>query len=320
MIAEISEAAREFHCMGGQFAVHVGGSTATGTTPTLATMLAEARLRALHRRLSRFEPDSELSLFNDAPEEVVFAGGLLRRLARAVVQAGALSDGLVDATRLTELEQAGYAASRAGLRGLSLAEVIEGAPAPTPAGAHADRLWRAITVDDAAGTITRPPGLRIDSGGLGKGLAADIVAGTLADHPTFAVDCAGDVRIGGSARIPRSVLVEDPAGGDPLHEFEIVRGAAATSGIGRRSWRTRDGGAAHHLIDPGTGQPAWTGIVQATALAPTALEAEILAKAALLAGPQRGLGLLSLGGVLVHADGTVEIVDAADGLVRHGAR
>ncbi|MGH2841846.1 MAG: FAD:protein FMN transferase, partial [Solirubrobacteraceae bacterium] len=67
----------------------------------------------------------------------------------------------------------------------------------------------------------------------------------------------------------------------------------------------------HHLIDPATGRPAWTGVVQATALAPTALEAEILAKAALLAGPQRGPGLLSLGGVLVLAGGAVEVVAPA---------
>jgi thiamine biosynthesis lipoprotein len=314
VIVERREAVREFHCMGGQCVVHVGGSGAGGTTPTLATMLAEARLRALHRRLSRFEPDSELSQLNDDPEQTVFAGSLLRRLAHAVVEAGALSHGLVDATRLTELEQAGYASSRVGLSGLSLAELIAGAPAPKPAEAHPDRLWRAIAIDDAAGTITRPPGVRIDSGGLGKGLAADVVGATLADHATFAVDCGGDVRIGGSARIPRPVFVENPFGGDPLHEFELVHGAAATSGIGRRSWRGRDGATAHHLIDPATGAPAWTGIVQATALAPTALEAEILAKAALLAGPRRGLGLLALGGVLVHADGTTEVVDAAKGL------
>jgi FAD:protein FMN transferase len=320
VIAERLEAAREFHCMGGKCAVHVGGPAANGMTPMLAAMLAEARLRALHRRLSRFEPESELSRLNGDPGEVVFAGGLLRQLARAVAQAGALSDGLVDATRLTELEQAGYASSRVGLRGLSLTDVIDAAPAAKPARAHPDRLWRAITIDDAAGTITRPPGVRIDSGGLGKGLAADVIGATLADHPTFAVDCAGDVRIGGSGRIPRVVLVENPFGGEPVHAFDLVRGAAATSGIGRRSWRTGDGAAAHHLIDPATGQPAWTGVVQATALAPTALEAEILAKAALLAGPQRGIGLLSLGGVLVLADGSVEVVDAAEGLTGRHAR
>ena len=45
-----------------------------------------------------------------------------------------------------------------------------------------------------------------------------------------------------------------------------------------------------------------------TALAPTALEAETLAKAALLCGPRGGAALLAEhGGVLVHDDGDVEL-------------
>ncbi|HSD79319.1 MAG TPA: FAD:protein FMN transferase, partial [Solirubrobacteraceae bacterium] len=84
-------------------------------------------------------------------------------------------------------------------------------------------------------------------------------------------------------------------------------GAVATSGVTRRRWRTAGGTgpAAHHLLDPATGRPAWTGVLQATALAPTAAEAEVRAKAALLAGPQEGVGFLTHGGVLVLAGGRV---------------
>lgn len=90
-----------------------------------------------------------------------------------------------------------------------------------------------------------------------------------------------------------------------MHEFELVDGAAATSGIGRRSWRGRGGRPTQQLIDPATGRPAWTGVVQATALARTALEAEILAKAALLAARLRttheALSLATLAALAVHA-------------------
>ena len=64
---------------------------------------------------------------------------------------------------------------------------------------------------------------------------------------------------------------------------------ASTSACGA----TRTGRPAHHLLDPSTGRPAWTGLVGATALAPTALEAETLAKIALLSGPARGLRVLA---------------------------
>jgi thiamine biosynthesis lipoprotein len=303
------EAARSFDCFGGRVTVHVGGRSASATAAPLAALLAQGRLLGLHDRLSRFDPASELSLLNADPDPVVHASGLLRRLARAVVEAGERSGGLVDATLVGALQRAGYGASRAGAPGLAPADLLAGpGRKPRPARPHPDRGWQQIVVDDEARTIARPPGLRIDSGGLGKGLAADLVARTLAGHATFAVDCAGDVRIGGSAGIARRVLVADPGGDRPLHELSISDGAVATSGITRRSWRDERGAAAHHLLDPATGEPAWTGVIQATALAATALEAETLAKAALLAGPERGRELLAAGGgVLVLDGGIVEI-------------
>jgi thiamine biosynthesis lipoprotein len=89
--------------------------------------------------------------------------------------------------------------------------------------------------------------------------------------------------------------------------------------LGRRIWRTSSG-FGHHLIDPSTGEPAWTGVVQATAVAPTAVEAEALAKAALLSGPDAGLRKLEHGGgVLVMDDGTVRLAGAAAGAVQSAA-
>lgn len=303
------ECVRRFECFGAQVEVRVGGRSTSGVTAELAAALAQARLLGLHARLSRFAPDSELSRLNADPGASVHASRLLRRLARAVVQAARRSGGLVDATLVDELENAGYGASRAGVTGLSAAEIVRLGGSRRPARPHPERAWRRIVVDDEARTIARPPGLRLDSGGLGKGLAADIIAASLADHPLFAVDCAGDVRIGGSAPTARRLLVEDPFGGSPVHELRIAAGAVATSGITRRSWRGPDGAAMHHLLDPASGMPAWTGVVQATALAPTALEAETLAKGALLAGPRHGRDLLEHGGVLVLDDGTLELVD-----------
>ena len=82
-----------------------------------------------------------------------------------------------------------------------------------------------------------------------------------------------------------------------------ARRAIATSGLRTRTWKTPDG-YAHHLIDPASGEPAWTGVIQATALAATALEAETLAKTALLRGPHAGRTLLARhGGALILDDG-----------------
>src|SRR2546423_303499 len=75
---------------------------------------------------------------------------------------------------------------------------------------------------------------------------------------------------------PYSVGIVEPFDDRVIHEIEIAGGGIATSGVGSRLWADGSGGHAHHLLDPATGEPAWTGVVLATALAPTTLEAEAL--------------------------------------------
>jgi thiamine biosynthesis lipoprotein len=179
-------------------------------------------------------------------------------------------------------------------------------PQRRPAAPSLASRWREIVV--GANTVTRPPGVGLDSGGLAKGLFADLLGADLGGHRSFAVDCSGDLLLGGD--LVREVHVDDPFGrGGPLHTFRLAAGGVATSGIARRSWRDADGRPAHHLLDPSTGCPAYTGIVQATALAPTALEAEIRAKAALLSGPSAADAWLPDGGVIVFDDGRHRVLE-----------
>lgn len=144
---------------------------------------------------------------------------------------------------------------------------------------------------------------------------ADLVGEALAGFRSFAVDCCGDLRVGGTAGLARVIQVGNPSGGMPLHELRIASGAVATSGITRRSWVDADGRVSHQILDPATGLPAFTGIVQTTAVAPSGLHAETLAKAALLAGPDRADAWLPFGGVIVSEDGDVRIVDALTGIL-----
>jgi thiamine biosynthesis lipoprotein len=149
----------------------------------------------------------------------------------------------------------------------------------------------------------------LDSGGLAKGMFADVLGEILAGHRSFAVNCAGDLLIGGAGALRRSIEVQSPFDGSILHVFKERGAGVATSGIGRRSWLSADGHPAHHLLDPSTGMPAFTGIVQATALAPSALLAEARAKAAVLAGPLAARRWLPHGGVIVLDDGTHEVIE-----------
>jgi thiamine biosynthesis lipoprotein len=167
-----------------------------------------------------------------------------------------------------------------------------------------------VRVDNVAGTVVRPPGLRLDTGGTTKGLAADAAARLLAGAGAerAVVDCGGDLHVATAAgAAPFDVAVEHPLGGAPAATLRVRAGGVATSGLGRRMWQGADGRPAHHLLDPATGAPAWSGLIAATALGASTLEAEALAKAALLQGPAGARRLLAgRGGVLIHDDGTVE--------------
>jgi thiamine biosynthesis lipoprotein len=259
-------------------------------------------------RMSRFRPDSELCALNSDSREEVPASALLRATVAAGLWAAQRTDGLVDPTLIDEVERAGYATSLADAHPASLADALQVAPVRAAAHPSPDARWRLVEVDDERGVIRRPPGLRLDSGGAGKGLAADAIAHRLQGR-RFAIDCGGDVRVSGPE--PFDLEIEDPLSGATAHAFRLADGAIATSGLATRIWRTADGGYAHHLIDPATGRPAWTGLIQATAIATSALEAETLSKAALLSGPEAAREILApFGGAIVHDDGSVELLGA----------
>ncbi len=304
-----SEASEDFACFGSSCTVHVAGEGPLGAAPE-ASAAIKRRLLAWHSQFSRFEASSELALLNADRRTTVPVSPLMARLAESAAAVGSVTGGLVDATLVDELQAAGYAEHFDGAS-VPLAMALALAPPRRPARPSARAGWRELTVDRAAGTVTRPPGLKLDSGGIAKGLFGDVLALELADYASFAIDCGGDIRFGGAAGSDRQVEVAGPFDERILHRFARREGAVATSGIGRRSWLRADGAPGHHLLDPGRGEPAFTGIVQATALAPTGVLAEALSKAALLAGPDAADGWLTRGGVIVYDDGSHRVIEPA---------
>src|SRR5205823_4463593 len=107
-------------------------------------------------------------------------------------------------------------------------------------------------------------GVRIDLGGIGKGLAADLVAQGLVDRGarTVLVGLGGDLVAHGESPPDGAwdVPVQDPADDERVaFRYPLARGALVTSTSRIRSW-TRNGRSYHHIIDPATGDSARTDV------------------------------------------------------------
>jgi len=299
---------RRLSLMGTEVRILVGPAARPGLAPPAdAVDAVERLLRSYDMALSRFRPDSELSLLNADPRPVVPASALLRSAIRAALEAAELTGGLVDPALLDGIEAAGYRSSWEPRRRLDLRSAL-GEATPTRRAALPDphARWRLIAVDDGAGTVHRPAGLRIDTGGTGMGHAADLAAELLEGYSQWVVDCGGDMRVGGDAGVVRAIEVEHPFTTTVSDGLHVACGAVATSGLRARIWRGPTGEVVHHLIDPSIGRPVFTGLVSVTALAPMAVRAEALAKAALLAGPAAAARVLARQGGIAFDDAGVE--------------
>jgi thiamine biosynthesis lipoprotein len=233
-----------------------------------------ARIDELERRWSRFLPDSEVSELNRKAGHPVRVSTDTVELVRAAQAAWRLSGGAVDATLLGALLRAGYDRTFEDMTSSPPPGVSALAPGCTD-----------IVVD--GDEVTVPAGVGLDPGGIGKGLAADMVAAeALAGGVEgVCVNLGGDVRVSGTAPRggPWTVAVEHPWSTLPFALVTLHDGAVATSTTLRRRWRV-DGEARHHLIDPWTGQPSQTDLTLATVIDGSALAAEVAAKAVLLRG------------------------------------
>jgi thiamine biosynthesis lipoprotein len=213
-----------------------------------------------------------------AGRPVVVSADTIALLTRSV-DGWRRTGGLFDPTVHAALIGLGYD------RDLALVQVGPGSaaalssPAPGCAG---------IDIDPAASTVRLPPGVAVDPGGIGKGLAADLVAAELleADAAGCLVNVGGDLRALGQSPTDAGwvVTVPDPyRPGEELLRAALAEGGVATSSRLERRWRAA-GIEVHHLIDPFTGAPANGDIAAATVVAAHAWEAEVLVKAVAVGG------------------------------------
>ncbi|HEX7097142.1 MAG TPA: FAD:protein FMN transferase [Acidimicrobiales bacterium] len=268
--------------------------------PGLAARAAESLAR-LERAWSRFLDDSEVSACNRAGGRPVRVGDATRILLRAAVTGWRATSGAFDPSVLDAMIVNGYGPGGFGDDDRPITQRIA---APGLGG---------VRIDDAAGTVTLPPSVRFDPGGIGKGLAADLVTAELrgAGARGALVDVGGDIRVFGHAPSAGgwTIGVQHPLDTDRDDAcLAIADGAVATSSTLGRRW-TRAGASQHHVVDPSTGEPARGDFVAATVVAGAAWWAEVVATA-LLVKSDLAVDVSSVGAFAWRADGSRHAIGA----------
>ncbi|NLA34676.1 MAG: FAD:protein FMN transferase [Actinobacteria bacterium] len=259
---------------------------------------AAAFLDELERHWSRFIESSDVSRIND----LASTGGTIEVdsstmvLLTTMIEGHAVTAGRFDPTVLRSVIAEGYDTSWTDLQRerVSTPAAVR-SPAVAAASLHDVELYD-VELHSSTNTVTVPPGLMIDPGGIGKGLAADLTVARLiaAGIDGAMVEIGGDLSLAGTPVDPTGWLIEvervDPADG-VLCTLAISGGGVATSSVRSRRW-VRDGVERHHQIDPSTATCSTTDLAAVTVIAPAGWLAEVHATAALAAGSDNVISYL----------------------------
>jgi thiamine biosynthesis lipoprotein len=239
--------------------------------------LAEAEVRRIEQKFSRYLPDNLIHRINHAEGRPVEVDDETAGLLDYATLCHELSDGCFDIT--------------SGV--LRRAWTFDGREASPDPDAIRDLLgrvgWGRVEWGDHV--LRMPAGMEIDLGGIGKEYAADRAAAAVRAESAanVLVNLGGDLFASGprAGERPWGVGIDDPqkSGERVLYRVELVRGGLATSGDARRfvTWRGRRLG---HILDARTGWPVEDAPRAVTVLASTCLEAGTLATLATMRGAE----------------------------------
>lgn len=289
---------------------HIDSFTCMGNIANIVVigdqqLLHQARVRLvdLENKWSRFIDTSEISLINNSDGKEMYVSADTVTLVRYLVDAQSRTHRLFDPSLLPALIGLGYGASR--LDNSMKSDIAPNAQWAIP--------LSETRIDSASGAVRLPRGATLDPGGLGKGLAADIVATELISLGAsgVCVSIGGDMRIAGESEGNGgwSVAVESPFDeSSDLTTLVLNSGGIATSSTRGKRW-VGPLGEMHHVLDPSTSTPLSETagqFVQSTVLASEAVWAEVFATALLVGGLEQGMPLidqLGMAAMAVTVDG-----------------
>lgn len=258
----------------------------------------QAELDTVVALFSPWEPTSEVSRFNMAPEGVWAVSQPFWDLLDATMDLGDETNGAVDPTlgALVDLWGFGPPGPRSPLLPVPSEQEIEAALAVSG--------WRRLRLNREARAAMQMGGMKLDFSGIAKGHAVDRVS----DRLTALGATSHLIEIGGELK-GRGVK---PDAQPWWVEIERVEGAAfprtvaalfdlamATSGDYRRSFE-HAGRRYAHTIDGSTGRPVANALASVTVLHPSAMKADAYATALMVMGGFEGPDYAEAVGLAAH--------------------
>jgi thiamine biosynthesis lipoprotein len=271
-------------------------------------------IQKLETLLNYFSPESELSAINNA------AGASPVKVSKETIEI------LIKAMNIAE--------DTAGAFDPTIAPVIRlwkfskvPSDSSLPSGQAVEKAlkrvgYRKVAIERESSEVhLEEKGMEIDLGGIAKGYAADkaVLAIKSLGIKSALVAIAGDIRGFGvnisqqawkvGIQNPRPESDSEKPWEDIFASIQLKDSAVSTSGDYQRFF-IKNGKRYHHILDPGTGYSAESGLISSTVIAPEGYLTDGLSTAVFILGAEKGIQLLEskgLGGVLVDAEKKIHL-------------
>ena len=258
-------------------------------------------LDRVNQRMSTYDPDSELMLFNRAPVGTwLDVSPELGDVVAAAKEVAEHTGGAFDPTvgPLVALWGFGAFASTA---------------VPEPAQVRAAKAlvdYRNLRHRPSPPALAKQHPLSLDLSGIAKGHAVDGMAAALesAGCENYLIEFGGEIRVRGRSPKggPWRIGIDSPNEEGNLGDALLLDEAAVATSGDYRQYRERDGRRLSHIIDPRTGYPVDHRLASVTVVADSARAADAYATALMVLGERDGLQFAEdarLAAVFVIRDG-----------------
>lgn len=257
----------------------------------------DAVLARIDLSMSTWRADSEIARLNKSPVGESFA---LSRELHAVlaesVNVGRMSGGAFDVTVAPALAAWGFGPGSVAPHVASEAQLAALAGQVGSAG---------FELSDTPPSIRKFAPRSFELSAIAPGFAVDEVAAAFAVRGVshYMIEIGGEVRTAGQnpEGKPWRIGVEQPDAPPGTPAIAVSPGDAAVSTSGDyREFFVADGRRYSHTIDPRTLRPVSHALASVTVIAPTCMQADAMATALMVLGPEEGMALAEREGLAVY--------------------